>query len=342
MQETVLEFTTKKVSCIFGASLQSFLDEHKEKNVVLISDENVYNAHLSLFDGFRYVVLPAGEKHKQQGTIDHIIKELLHLQADKDSLIIGIGGGVVTDMAGFAASIFKRGIHLVLVPTSVLAMVDASVGGKNGVDVGVYKNMVGTIHQPDKILFDYSLLKSLPAAEWINGFAEIIKHACIKDAGLFDYLASHSIQDFINGSEDVEALMQRNVMIKAKVVLSDEFETGERKLLNFGHTLGHAIENIYHLPHGHAISIGMMAACTFSQEINAFESSGKARVQALLEQYGLPVKLEFDKQAVWDVLLMDKKRKNGDMNFVLLNRIGEAVVKKISLVQLKDMIAQSL
>jgi 3-dehydroquinate synthase len=254
---------------------------------------------------------------------------------------VGVGGGVITDMAGYAASVYMRGLRFGFVPTSILGMVDAAIGGKNGIDVGLYKNMVGTIRQPEFILYDVSLLLSLPDEEWINGFAEIIKHACIKDAAMFNMLEQHQWSDFKNDTTLLAALIEKNIAIKAGVVLNDEFEKGERKLLNFGHTIGHAIENIYQLPHGHAISIGMVMACTISEEINGFTSAFKERVVALLQQYGLPVRIDFDKEKVMDLLLMDKKRINDTVNFILLNEIGSAVISPIGITQLKDIIDQS-
>jgi len=241
-----------------------------------------------------------------------------------------------SDIAGYAASVYMRGIKFGFVPRSILAMVDASVGGKNGVDVGVYKNLVGVIRHPKFLLYDYSFLKTLPHEEWVNGFAEIIKHACIKDKAMFELLENNSIEEFQHSDEKIASLIKRNVEIKYKVVSNDEFETGERKLLNFGHTLGHAIENIYQLPHGSAISIGMVAASKISEEINGFNET--ARIIDLLKKYNLPVELKFDKEKVWEVLLMDKKKSGDTMNFILLNKIGDAIVKPVPLSQLKELI----
>jgi 3-dehydroquinate synthase len=309
--------------------------------LVVITDENVFAAHQEKFAAYNCIVIPGGEQHKNQATVDRIVNELIVLKADRETFIAGVGGGVVTDMAGYAASVYMRGLNFGFVPTSILAMVDASIGGKNGIDVGLYKNMVGTIRQPAFILYDVSLLQSLPDAEWINGFAEIIKHACIKDAAMFDMLEQHQWQDFKNDKTLLTALIEKNITIKAGVVLNDEFEKGERKLLNFGHTIGHAIENIYQLPHGHAISIGMVAACTISAAMNGFAAASKQTVVALLHKYGLPVGLTADKEKIMEVLLMDKKRVNDAVNFILLKEIGNAVIQPIGIAQLKDIVEQS-
>lgn len=253
-----------------------------------------------------------------------------------------MGGGVVTDMAGYAASIFKRGMPLIQVPTSILGMVDAAVGGKNGVDVGAYKNMVGTIYQPEKIIFDYSLLKSLPKEEWINGFAEIIKHACIKDASMFSDLEAKDINYYLENITAASLLIETNVSIKKNIVENDETEEGDRKLLNFGHTLGHAIENAAKLKHGHAISIGMMAACHISEKVNQFTNAETIRLKNLFIQYQLPVSITLTDYNIWDVLLMDKKRNKDEMSFVVLNNIGSGTIKNIPLTQLEPLIKESL
>jgi 3-dehydroquinate synthase len=309
--------------------------------LVVITDENVFAAHKEKFAGHTCIVVPAGEQHKNQGTVDYIINELIAVKADRETFIAGVGGGVITDMAGYAASVYMRGLPFGFVPTSILAMVDASIGGKNGIDVGLYKNMVGVIRQPQFILYDISLLQTLPDKEWVNGFAEIIKHACIKDAAMFEMLEQHQWQDFKNDTALLSTLIERNIAVKAGVVLNDEFEQGERKLLNFGHTIGHAIENLYSLPHGHAVSIGMVMASVISEEMNGFYSDQKERVAALLHRYGLPVTVTADKEKIMEVLLMDKKRAGNMVNFILLDQIGKAVIRPIGITQLKDIIEAS-
>ena len=215
-------------------------------------------------------------------------------------------------------------------------MVDASIGGKNGIDVGVYKNLVGTIRQPEFLLYDYSLLKSLPKEEWVNGFAEIIKHAAIKDGALFKELEKNKLTLYQKDKAALGRLIRRNVTIKSAVVEKDEFEQGERRLLNFGHTLGHAIENLYELSHGQAISIGMVTACMISEEFTDFKDT--ERVIGTLKKYGLPTLAVFDPKEVMNVLRMDKKRVKDSMNYILLSKIGQAVVKVIPIVQLEKLV----
>ena len=322
----------------FDATFNYLSEIVNKEQTILITDKNVFNCHPQIFDGWKTIVIPAGEEHKQQSTVDYIIGELIILQADRNSFIVGVGGGVVTDITGYAASIYMRGLKFGFVPTTILAMVDAAIGGKNGVDVGIYKNLAGLIKQPQFLLYDYSLLDTLPQDQWINGFAEIIKHACIKDAELFELLENESIENFQSDKNKLAALIEKNVKIKTTVVVNDEFEKGDRKLLNFGHTLGHAIENIYLLPHGHAVSIGIMAACKIAENITQFNKADTNKIKALIEQYELPTQFEFDKDKIWSILKMDKKRAGNDMNFILLNKIGEASIHAIPVNELEHLI----
>lgn len=331
-------FSFKKLTCYFNADFFYLEQLASKDNVVMITDENIIHHHPDRFSGWKTIIIKPGEQNKNQDTFDYIVKELINIKADRETFIIGVGGGVVTDVAGYVASVFMRGVKFGFVPTTILAMVDASVGGKNGIDVGLYKNLIGTTRQPEFLLFDYAFLQTLPDNEWVNGFAEIIKHACIKDKILFEHLENNSLTFFQSLKDNIDELVKRNVELKCDVVSKDEFETGERKLLNFGHTLGHAVENIYGLPHGNAVSIGMVAACNISEKINGFYSTDKQRVISLLKKYHLPVDLKFDREKVWEVLLMDKKKSGDTMNFILLNAIGEGRVKPISLNQLKNLI----
>lgn len=329
-------FSDKAVSVYFDTDF-SELEKHVNKeNSVLITDENIFEKQSAKFARWKTIVIKAGEQHKNQEAVDQIINRLIELNADRETFIIGVGGGVVTDIAGYAASIYMRGVKFGFVPTSILAMVDASIGGKNGVDVGVYKNLVGVINHPQFLLYDYSFLETLAEAEWINGFAEIIKHACIKDENMFQLLQEKSFQHFHSSPREIGELIRQNVEIKYNVVVNDERETGERKLLNFGHTIGHAIENTAKLPHGSAISIGMVAACIISEQINDFPKAGTEKVRQLLSKYHLPVSFEFDKQKTWDILLHDKKKSGKDMNFIVLEKIGKACVKKIPIAELHE------
>jgi 3-dehydroquinate synthase len=330
------------VSYYFDAEFSYLQQIVPEKNAVILTDENIYSFHGEKFSGYQVIQIKAGEQHKNQQTVDGIIVELIKLGADKSTFLIGVGGGVVTDIAGYVAAVYMRGISFGLVPTSILGMVDAAIGGKNGIDVGVYKNMVGTIRQPGFILYDYSFLSTLPVDEWVNGFAEIIKHACIKDAVLFSMLERYSLHDFQADETLVAELIERNVEIKSAVVSRDEFEKGERKLLNFGHTIGHAIENLHRLPHGHAVSIGIASACNLSEQLSGLHFDAAKRVIMLLSKYHLPVDIETDHEKVFEVLKMDKKRVRDEVSFILLTSIGNAIIQPIALEALHHHIKEIL
>lgn len=337
MQKKSYQFTAKKVDYYFDADFSYLAKLIDKEHTVLVTDENIFRTHAKKFKGWQTIVLKPGEEHKVQATANYVIEKLIAYGADRKTVLIGIGGGVITDLTGYVASVYMRGLRTGFVPTTILAMVDASIGGKNGIDVGIYKNLVGTIRQPDFLLYDYSFLKSLPDQEWINGFAEIIKHSCIKDAALFRELEKNQLKFYQKDKAALGKLIRRNAVIKSAVVEKDEFEQGERRLLNFGHTLGHAIENMYALSHGQAISIGMVAACRISAILVKFKDSEK--VIKVLAQYGLPVHTDFDRRKAFDILKMDKKRERKDMNYVLLEKIGKGVVKSIPLVQLETIIS---
>lgn len=301
-----VKFSSSTVDYFLPSGISHLKKIVDQGTTVLVTDENIYAAHEKRFRDWNTIILQPGEEYKVQATVNTIIEQLIAIQADRKFTLVGVGGGVITDLTGYAASVYMRGIKFGFVPTSLLAMVDASIGGKNGVDVGVYKNLVGTIRQPSFLLYDMVFLNTLPQNEWVNGFAEIIKHACIKDAAMFRELEANSLKKYQSKQTLICKLVQRNVMIKTKVVQKDEFENGDRKLLNFGHTLGHALENQYDLSHGQAVSIGMTYASLLSRSLLGFKEP--ERVLQLIGKYDLPTFADFDRNEVFEVLKMDKKR----------------------------------
>lgn len=329
MQKKTFRFGASAVDYYVTGTLSLLKNIVDKTNTILITDENVFDHHEKKFKHWNTLVLKPGEEYKIQATADFVIDELIARGADRNTTLVGIGGGVITDLTGYVASVYMRGIRFGFVPTTLLAMVDASIGGKNGIDVGIYKNMVGVIRQPSFILHDPIFLSTLAEKEWRNGFAEIIKHACIKDAVMFKELEKESLPSFQKKKNLIGKLIQRNAILKTKIVQQDEWEQGDRKLLNFGHTLGHALENQYGLSHGEAISIGMTYAATLSQKYTGFKNAD--RVVTLLEKYGLPTFTEFDKEKVINVLKRDKKKTKDSINFILLNKIGRAVIQQITI-----------
>lgn len=334
--EKIIKFSNASTHFYFDSSFKQVTKIADKKSLVIITDENIFKAHPVLFKGLNVIVLKPGEEYKVQATVDEVINTLINMEADRQTVLVGVGGGVITDLTGYIASVYMRGIRFGFVPTSILALVDASIGGKNGIDVDRYKNLVGIIRQPAFILHDVTFLQSLPQNEWENGFAEIIKHACIKDAPMFKQLQQESLSSWQKDKKKLSGLIQRNALIKTKVVQKDEFEKGDRRLLNLGHTIGHALEKEYELMHGQAVAIGTTYACHISEQMTGFSQT--EAVVALLEQYQLPTYADFDRKKTFDSLKMDKKRERKEMNFVLLDKIGKGIIKAIPMKQLEKII----
>lgn len=275
------------------------------------------------------VTVPAGEASKSMAVVEQVCREMLQAGLDRKAFLVALGGGVIGDLAGFAASIFMRGIPFIQIPTTVLSQVDSSVGGKTGVNTPEGKNLIGTFSQPSLVLADVDCLKSLPARAYHEGFAEIIKHAAIRDESLFTV-----IREVAEGRGDLAKLIQSNVQIKASVIEADEFETlGVRALLNFGHTIGHAIEaaaGYGELLHGEAISIGMMAAAKLSEKFAGLDPQVTETLKELFELYHLPTQLGegISDETLLNYMKHDKKFSEGAIRFVLLNRAGSAIVSK--------------
>ncbi len=334
-----VSFQSGTVQYLLQSSFRSFAKLVDEGNCIFITDSNIAALYAKHFEGRKLIVIPAGEDHKNLQTIEQIVKQLLQLEAHRKSFLIGVGGGVITDIAGFVASVYMRGISFGFIPTSLLGMVDAAIGGKNGVDVGLYKNVAGNFKQPEFILYDTTFLKTLPEEEWSNGFAEIIKYACLFDKVMFDELSVNDVAHYKDHEAALLSLINRCVAWKNQTVLADETEQGERKLLNFGHTLGHAIENLYKLPHGHAVAIGMVAACRISEEVSGLSSSTTEQLRVLLQQYVLPVAYKFDVEKVMELLIRDKKRRAESIDYIVLEGIGKAVITSLPFEQIKQAIA---
>jgi len=330
MNKKNIRFASASVDFYFGTSFGTLKQIVDPSRTILITDQNVWDLHQKRFRGWKTIVVPPGEASKVQATVDTVINQLIQMAADRTYSLVGVGGGVVTDLTGYIASVYMRGIPFGFVPTTVLALVDASIGGKNGIDVGAYKNMVGVIRQPRFILQDIIFLNTLPQKEWANGFAEIIKHAAIANASVFRYLEEHGPAYFQKHKKEACALIQKNALLKAAIVQKDEEERSLRKLLNFGHTLGHAIENAYGLSHGEAISIGMAKAADISSQLTGFK--GSSRLKELLQRYHLPVSHSFNTDAVIRILSADKKKDGNAINYILLEKIGKAVIRPIPIV----------
>jgi len=336
MQEVV--FPSGKVEYYFGCKAGELL--RGKANTVFVTDENVMGLHADFFAGERVIVVPAGEDSKSVAEVENICQKLVEMEATRETLLVGVGGGVVTDIAGFVAAVYMRGIDCVFVPTTLLAMIDASIGGKNGVNLGLHKNMTGTIRQPQAIYFDISFLQTLPDEEWSNGFAEVIKYACIFDRALFEKLEKRDTTHFITSRTALKSLVQRCVDWKNKTVVNDEKETGERKLLNFGHTTGHAIETLYHLSHGQAVAVGMVIAAYLGEQQGISKEQVSSRLATLLTRYGLPTTTQYKTQELMSLLRTDKKRSGDDIQYILLEEIGRGIIKRLPFATIEEVLSE--
>jgi 3-dehydroquinate synthase len=277
--------------------------------------------------------IPAGEKSKSLAQVEKICGEMIEAGLDRSSFVVGLGGGVIGDISGFVAAIFQRGIPHIQIPTTLLAMVDSSIGGKTGVNLDAGKNLIGAIHHPALIIADVEALETLPPQELRQGYAEIIKHAILRDAEMFQALSSRAQPPVRLGPRDdgFVALIRRNIAIKARIVSADAREiSGERALLNFGHTVGHAIERAtdFKIPHGGCISIGMVAACAISVKRAGLSSQERDDIVSLLQKFELPTQLPtvVDREKTAATVAHDKKFVGGKIRFVVTPRIGEAYV----------------
>jgi 3-dehydroquinate synthase len=269
------------------------------------------------------ITVPAGEGAKSLTQVAAIADEMSAAGFDRSSFVVALGGGVVGDLGGFVAAIYHRGIPYVQVPTTLLAQVDSSVGGKTGVNTAAGKNLLGAVHQPALVVSDVDVLKTLPPREFNQGFAEIIKHGIIADPSLFDLL-----ENVDRG--DLAALVRRNVEIKAAVVAQDEHDrSGTRAVLNFGHTVGHAIERATaynRFLHGEAVSLGITAACEISVRRTGFPAAERDKIVQALSAFDLPTRLpkDVDRAAIVDAVAGDKKFERGQVRFVVVDSIGSA------------------
>ncbi|MEM7144054.1 MAG: 3-dehydroquinate synthase [Verrucomicrobiota bacterium] len=317
------------------AQTATLLPDHLGTACALVSDTNVAPlyadpllAHLNEAGlKTQSITIPAGEPSKSMSVAEDVCRQMIQAGLDRHAFLIALGGGVVGDLAGFAAATFYRGIPHIQIPTTIVSQVDSSVGGKTGVNTDEGKNLIGAFHQPAAVLADTTTLLSLPDREYREGFAEIIKHAAIRDREMIPL-----IEEIDSQRHHLDALIERNVAIKAAIVAEDEKETsGTRALLNFGHTIGHAIESSAgygRLLHGEAISLGLRAATRLSQQVADLSDDDAAIVNKLLDQFQLPQTLDDDitTDDILAALKTDKKFKAGQIRFVLLRSFGDAFV----------------
>jgi len=315
--------------------IATLVDFRKYSNIFIITDKTIKKLLLNklqrqLPTEAKYIAVPSGETAKDISHLTNIWKAMIDAQLDRKSLIINLGGGVVGDIGGFAAATYMRGIPFINIPTTLLAQVDESVGGKTMIDFDGIKNIVGTFYQPAAVIIDVATLQTLPKRELLSGWAEIIKHGLIQDKKYFKTVTSKDPLSF-SESELVD-IITRSCEIKSAIVQNDETETGKRKLVNFGHTIGHAIEALSletnePLRHGEAVSIGMVAEANLAQQIGLLNKEYAQRIKVKLAAAGLPTDIpDFPTDAIIAKMKSDKKNVGGKINFTLLKQIGEALI----------------
>ena len=319
--------------------LNIFIEENNYSNIFILTDNNSnaycftrFSSFLAANKAIKMIEIKAGESEKNINTCVDIWNILTKFEGDRKSVLINVGGGVITDIGGFVASTFKRGIDFIHIPTTLLAMVDASVGGKNGVDLGNLKNQIGVINLPKIVLVDTEYLRTLPQNEMRSGFAEMLKHGLIFDANYWNLLKELNQTDF----NDLDSLIYLSVAIKNKIVMEDPTENGIRKSLNFGHTLGHAIESYFlesetkkTLLHGEAIAVGMILESFISWKKKLLSEKEYCEIKNVINNiYETIVFEEKDIQPILDLLIHDKKNEYGKIQFALLNGIGNIKINQ--------------
>lgn len=297
--------------------------------IVAVTDENVaMHWRKALGWANAIVTIPAGEQHKNLSTVRTVYDDLFRLRLDRNSTLVAVGGGVVGDLAGFVAATYMRGIDFVQCPTTLLSMVDASVGGKTGVDMPQGKNLVGAFKQPTAVFADVATLRTLPTAEFAAGMAEVIKHGLIGDPALFASFEQPDWQfDSKLDSNALTALVARAIQVKIDVVEEDPFEQGRRATLNLGHTFGHAIEHVtqYGVRHGEGVAMGLVAAANLSARLGYCDAALQRRIEAVLQRANLPTRIpvDLDPGLLYEAMFTDKKAAAGKVRFILLRDVGD-------------------
>ena len=333
---------------ISGEFIQYLKDNFSGKKIAVITDHNLENLYGKMLNevitenGFinKIISIKPGEESKSLDTLQEIYKELSNFKIKRDDLIITFGGGVVGDLGGFAASTYLRGIKYIQVPSSLLAQVDSSVGGKVAVDLPWGKNLVGSFYHPAAVFMDPELLKTLDKKYLHDGLAEVIKYGCIRDKNIIDKLMK-----FENDSElldNIDDIIFTCCSIKKSLVEIDEKDFGERMLLNFGHTLGHAIEKYFNYKkytHGEAVGIGMYYITRKSEQMGITDKGSSEIIKSVLNKYGLPYEMpEVNRQDIFDTVALDKKSNSEGINLILLKKIGEAFIRMTEINELDNYI----
>ena len=312
------------VSTLYVDRVIDILDDILPKSrVIVITDVNIDRLYPDLVHRYDHIIIGSGEAIKSLQTIEMIYSRLMAMGADRSTFLLGIGGGIVTDITGFVAATYMRGVEFGFVSTSLLGQVDASVGGKNGVNVGGYKNMVGTFLQPRFVVSDVEMLRTLPRREFRAGMAEAVKSAIVGDAELFEFIERYADDKLYTDVEALQNIVSRSVAVKSAIVAEDEREAGRRRVLNLGHTIAHAIEKSTHeLNHGEAVAVGLSMIAHASAKLGMMLEGDAERVDALLAKLGFELELPVSLTNVLREVRYDKKKRDNILRVVLPESIG--------------------
>ena len=318
-------------SHVVFCSLDQVMDQDRETALV-VTDQTLFAEYGSLFEKKKPVVLPSGEQAKTWESVSELISEGFTRGLARDGQFIGVGGGVITDITGFAASLYMRGIDLVLVPTTLLGMVDAAFGGKTGINYGGYKNMVGTFYPAREIRVCTDFIPSLPEREYRSGLAEVLKSALLDDANLLDLLESRKDKVLSRQASILDELVIRSIGVKGRIVEQDLTEKGIRAHLNLGHTFAHALESVAgfgNWSHGEAVAWGIVKAMELGARLGVTPDDYHHRVRELFVSYGFRLECSEDPESLLQAMLMDKKKQSGRLHFVLQKGLTETLVQEV-------------
>ncbi len=331
-----LDFGSSKIC--YGRGLSSLPELLVGRSHILFTDSLLAELYRDELQPYDVVTLPRGEELKTLAQVEHYLGHMLDQDISRKDVVISFGGGAVSDFVGFMASIYKRGIEFISVPTTVLAQVDAALGGKTGVNFGQWKNMVGSFYMPSHILIDSHYCLTQDHDDYKQGFAEIIKHAAIRDLALFEKLEKDCVKLMAKQPEVLEDVIRSAGRIKLDIVAKDAKEAGLRKLLNFGHTVGHGIEKLAGMAHGDAIGVGMSVAAALSQSRCQLSPEAYTRLIDLIGNFDLETVMSQDIEEYWPLLLKDKKAHANAVDYVFLTDIGKAIIEPIALDQLRSLL----
>lgn len=321
----------KTVTEIFsGTSYNYFKTLAAGRDLVIVSDTNLYELYPDAFANEKYILIEPGEEHKTLQTVENVVSQLISFKADRKTIIVGFGGGMVCDIAGFVANVYMRGTSFGFVATTLLAQIDAALGGKNGVNFGNFKNYIGTISQPEFVICDPEMFKTLKDEDYLSGVGEVLKYSFICEKNLSDYVISNVDGILLRNPDVLNLIVKRCIEIKTKIVEEDPQDKGLRHLLNLGHTIGHCIEIVDGIPHGIAVAKGIVAATNLSVKFGYAEAELSTHVNEIVSAFIPNLDYKLDERHF--ELLKNDKKKTGDLiNFVFLLNIGEPLIVKVAM-----------